>query len=199
MQYFRLVDQIFQCIIDKIELEFGVTCSEKDKELAILSYGPTLQSSLSLSFAPTKCKLFQICAPYFNNFSLKRKFIYYLYYYKLYYIIYMNKCFRTLIFTGKYETSTITTPYTTSSAVPESKTTSTSPSTTWTADQTTTTLPPSSQMTVPITTPVSLTTTLSPLQQKCQNEVEIMARGWQCALPLYNNLTTSSDLQEFCL
>lgn len=181
------MDQIFQCIIDKIELEFGVTCSEKDKELAILSYGPTLQSSLSLSFAPTKCKLFQICAPYFNNFSLKRK------------SIYMNKCFRTLICTGKYETSTITTPYTTSSAVPESKTTSTSTPTTWTADQTTTTLPPSSQMTVPITTSVSSTTTLSPLQQKCQNEVEIMARGWQCALPLYNNLTTSSYLQEFCL
>lgn len=59
-QYFRVVDQIFQCIIDKIESEFGVTCSGKDKELAILSYGPTLQSSLSLSFAPTKCRLYQI-------------------------------------------------------------------------------------------------------------------------------------------
>lgn len=185
-QYFRLVDQIFQCIIDKIESEFGVTCSEKDKELAILSYGPTLQSSLSLSFAPTKCRLYQICAPYFNDFCLNR-------------ISVMNKCFRILICTGEFETTTITTPYTPSSAVPESKTTSTSTSTTSTADQTTTTLPPSSQMTVPITTSVSSTTTLSPLQFKCRNEVEIMARGWQCALPLYNNLTTSSDLQEFCL
>lgn len=52
------MDQIFQCIMGEIEAEFRVSCTEKDKEFALISYGPILQSSLSLSLKPMECKLF---------------------------------------------------------------------------------------------------------------------------------------------
>lgn len=42
----------------EIEAEFRVSCTEKDKEFALISYGPILQSSLSLSLKPMECKLF---------------------------------------------------------------------------------------------------------------------------------------------
>ncbi|XP_078312891.1 uncharacterized protein LOC111102138 [Crassostrea virginica] len=137
-----IVDQIFQCIMSEIEAEFRVSCTEKDKEFALISYGPILQSSLSLSFKPMECE---------------------------------------------FKSHTTAGPPSSESTPSVSTTVKTTPTT-------------SGQLTTSATTPGSTqpTSTRSSFFEQCRNDGEIMAKGWQCALPLYGNLTTAQNLLQFC-
>ncbi|XP_062622150.1 uncharacterized protein LOC134283669 [Saccostrea cucullata] len=157
VEFCRIVDLIFVCIMTEIGSEFSVLCRENDKEVAIEFYGPTLQSELSLNSNPVNCYL--------------------------------------------KTSSTVTTPLTSlSSAEPIMTTTESVQSTTEEFSSTTTTSQKfeSTEMTTQPSKMTPTTVTQSPFSGKCRDKQEVLSKGWQCALPLFVNVTTAGNLLMFC-